>query len=87
MNIPCLFIVRTYYFANSALESETGPRQPSGVFYFTHSTAIQTTLASLGIHKDYPKLLHNNYELMQKREWQTSLISPFAANIAAVFFK
>ncbi|KAJ4443227.1 hypothetical protein ANN_04895 [Periplaneta americana] len=61
--------------------------QPAGIFYFTHSSAIQMTLAQLGIAKDSEHLTHSNYNSMRNRKWKTSDIAPFASNLAAVFFK
>jgi multiple inositol-polyphosphate phosphatase/2,3-bisphosphoglycerate 3-phosphatase len=61
--------------------------QPAGIFYFSHSVALQMTLAQLGIAKDHDHLTHANYNTMKNRKWRTSKISPFASNLAAVLFK
>jgi hypothetical protein len=66
---------------------EKGEKQPSGVFYFSHDTDMQLFFTSLGIAKDSAALTHSNYASMGKRKWRTSLLTPFAANFAAVFFK
>lgn len=61
--------------------------QPAGIFYFTHSTALQMTLAQLGIARDHDHLTHTNYNVLKNRKWRTSKISPFASNLAAVLFR
>ena len=61
--------------------------QPAGIFYFTHSAALQMTLAQLGIARDHDHLTHTNYNVMKNRKWVTSKISPFASNLAAVLFR
>lgn len=61
--------------------------QPAGIFYFSHSAALQMTLAQLGIAKDHDYLTHTNYNSMKNRKWRTSKISPFASNLAAVLFR
>ncbi|XP_023702394.1 multiple inositol polyphosphate phosphatase 1-like [Cryptotermes secundus] len=66
---------------------ENGENQPAGVFYFSHDTDMQLFLTSLGVAKDSETLTHSNYKSMENRLWRTSLLTPFAANFAAVFFK
>lgn len=44
------------------------------------------TLSALGIAKDAEPLRHDNYNLLQQRQWKTSKIGPFATNLAVVFF-
>lgn len=68
-------------------EMEERNPQPTGVFYFTHRKMLQLVLARLGIAKDDEHLTHTNYNLMKNRKWKSSLISPFATNLAAVFFR
>jgi len=48
---------------------------------------LQMILLPLGIAKDMEPLTHSNYEQMRNRQWKTSRITPFAINLAAVFFK
>jgi multiple inositol-polyphosphate phosphatase/2,3-bisphosphoglycerate 3-phosphatase len=69
----------------SKLENEE--TQPAGVFYFSHDTDMQLFFTSLGMAKDSENLTHSNYRSMENRKWRTSLLTPFAANFAAVFFK
>lgn len=61
--------------------------QPTGVFYFTHSDMLAMTIARLGIASHGKPMRHDNFPEQRKREWATSKITPFAANLAAVFFK
>jgi multiple inositol-polyphosphate phosphatase/2,3-bisphosphoglycerate 3-phosphatase len=66
---------------------ENGEDQPAGVFYFSHDTDMQLFFTSLGVAKDSEALTRSNYKSMESRQWRTSLLTPFAANFAAVFFK
>jgi multiple inositol-polyphosphate phosphatase/2,3-bisphosphoglycerate 3-phosphatase len=66
---------------------EAGKTQPAGVLYFTHHEMILLVLTSLGFDKDSQPLTSKNYDTMANRQWRSSVISPFAANLAAVFFK
>jgi len=68
-------------------ELEKGEHQPAGVFYFSHDTDMQLFFTSLGIGKDKRRPTHSNYESMGGRKWRTSLLTPFASNFVAVFFK
>jgi multiple inositol-polyphosphate phosphatase/2,3-bisphosphoglycerate 3-phosphatase len=68
-------------------EIEKGEQQPAGVFYFSHDIDMQLFFTSLGIAKDSVPLTHSNYASMADRQWRTSLLTPFASNFAAVFFK
>ncbi|CAG9767401.1 unnamed protein product [Ceutorhynchus assimilis] len=54
---------------------------------FTHSGTMQAVFSTLGINKDSYPLTADNYNRQQKRMWRTSLISPFAANLAAVLYE
>ncbi|XP_066585297.1 multiple inositol polyphosphate phosphatase 1-like [Prorops nasuta] len=70
-----------------SLEEGRVTREPRGIFYFTDVISFQNLLTSLEVAKDDMPLLYHNYRQMVRRQWRTSLISPFAANIAAVFYK
>lgn len=61
--------------------------QPKGVFYFSDIISLLNLLTRLNIYKDEMQLTATNYMDMAKRQWQTSFISPFAANFVAVFYK
>lgn len=58
-----------------------------GVFYFTTDAVLHMTLAALGIAKDPIPLMANNMDAQAKREFRTSFIGSFAANLAAVFYR
>ncbi|PSN38479.1 Multiple inositol polyphosphate phosphatase 1 [Blattella germanica] len=66
---------------------ESGEEQPAGVLYFSHASMLQLVLNPLQIAKDEEKLKHSNFEEMKDRKWRTSQITPFATNLAVVFFK
>jgi multiple inositol-polyphosphate phosphatase/2,3-bisphosphoglycerate 3-phosphatase len=68
-------------------ELEKGERQPAGVFYFSHDTDMQLFFTALGFANDSVPPTHSNYESMGGRKWRTSLLTPFASNFVAVFFK
>lgn len=55
--------------------------------YFTHSTPFQAFLTALGIGKDAVPLRADNYYQQTQRNWRTSLLSPFAANLAVVLYR
>ncbi|KAI5723557.1 hypothetical protein M8J76_008015 [Diaphorina citri] len=57
-----------------------------GTFYFTHTTMILLLLHRLDIAHDKVPPTHDNFATQNKRLWRTSLIDPFAANLAAVAF-
>lgn len=63
-----------------------GSPEPSGVFYFTHQTSILTLLARMGVANDPNTPSNSNYLSQSKRQWRTSLLSPFGANLMAVFY-
>lgn len=58
-----------------------------GTFYFSHSSMILLLLNRLDIAHDKYALTHDNFPTQNKRLWRTSLIDPFGANLAAVFYK
>ena len=55
--------------------------------YFTHSSAIQLFLVSLQYGKDDTSLRADNYDQMKYRKFKTSLLSPFASNVAVVKYE
>ncbi|CAO1347101.1 unnamed protein product [Diamesa hyperborea] len=57
---------------------------PNVVAYFSHASAIQLMLVALGYAKDAESLRADNYDQMKNRKWRTSVISPFASNLAVV---
>ncbi|XP_025156959.1 multiple inositol polyphosphate phosphatase 1 isoform X1 [Harpegnathos saltator] len=61
--------------------------EPMGIFYFSDIVSLQNLLTTMGINEDQTPLTAFTYKDMAKRQWRTSLISSFAANLIAVFYK
>ncbi|XP_012536739.1 multiple inositol polyphosphate phosphatase 1 isoform X2 [Monomorium pharaonis] len=61
--------------------------EPAGIFYFSDIVSLQNLLATMGINEDQMRLTAYNYKDMARRQWRTSMISPFAGNLIAVFYK
>lgn len=61
--------------------------RPRGVFYFSDIISLQNLLTTLNINKDHMEPTAYNYKEMAKRQWRTSLMSSFAANLVAVLYK
>lgn len=61
--------------------------EPTGIFYFSDVVALQNLLTTMNINEDHEQLTAFNFRDMAKRQWRTSLISSFAANLVAVFYK
>lgn len=55
--------------------------------YFTHSVAFKTFLTAMGIAKDHEPLTGNSYYQQTRRKWRSSIIDPFAANLAATLYE
>ncbi|XP_017882165.1 multiple inositol polyphosphate phosphatase 1-like [Ceratina calcarata] len=73
---------------NHFVKLENGDsEEPRGIFYFAHSSGIQLLLTAMGIAEDATPLKANNFENMRNRTWNTSHLVPFAANLAAIFYK
>jgi multiple inositol-polyphosphate phosphatase / 2,3-bisphosphoglycerate 3-phosphatase len=62
-------------------------QMPKVTAYFAHSTSIQLFLTGLGYGKDSELLKADNYNQMTNRKFKTSVISPFASNVAAVKYE
>lgn len=60
--------------------------EPKTIVYFSHSAAVQLFLTSLGAFRDEVDFNANSFSKMNTRKWQTSKISPFAANVAVLRF-
>lgn len=60
---------------------------PNVVAYFSHASAVQLMLTALGYAKDGESLRADNYDQMKNRKWRTSVISPFASNLAVVKYE
>lgn len=69
------------------MEQDQDSNEPKGVFYFSDIISLQNLLTALNINKDQMQLTAYNYKDMAKRQWRTSFVSPFAANLVAVFYK
>lgn len=55
--------------------------------YFAHSATVQLFLTALNVHRDKEAPTASNFLKMSNRNWKTSRISPFAANVAIVRYK
>lgn len=60
---------------------------PSVINYFTHSSALQLILVSMGAYNDSIPLKADNYEENRERLWKISDIGPFSVNLAAVKYE
>jgi len=63
------------------------PDNPKVVAYFSHASAIQLFLTALGYAKDVDSLRADNYQQMKYRKFRTSVLSPFASNLAVVKYE
>lgn len=66
------------------MKNEEGPKV---VAYFSHASAIQLFLTSLGYGKDNDALRADNYQQMKYRKFRTSMLSPFSSNLAVVKYE
>lgn len=57
------------------------------MFYFGHSSNVLSTIVRLGFARDTYPLLSSNFDDMRNRQWKSSYLSPFAANIMAVLYE
>ncbi|XP_071565905.1 multiple inositol polyphosphate phosphatase 1-like isoform X2 [Temnothorax nylanderi] len=73
------------HFWNIARDEMSG--EPAGIFYFSDIVSLQNLLTTMGINEDQTRLTAYNYKDVARRQWRTSLISSFAANLIAVFYK
>ncbi|XP_012256732.2 uncharacterized protein LOC105686456 [Athalia rosae] len=69
------------------LENDDYSKEPKGIFSISHSGSLHFFMTAMGFAKDPNPLLASNYYSMSRRQWKTSEIGSFAANIAAVFYK
>lgn len=60
---------------------------PKAIAYFSHASSIQLLLTALGAAKDFDALTADNYVNMMRRQFKTSLLSPFASNLVAVKYE
>lgn len=66
------------------IQSEDNPKV---VAYFSHASAIQLFLTAIGYGKDNDALRADNYPQMKYRKFRSSVLSPFASNIAVVKYE
>lgn len=69
------------------LEHAKDTDEPKGSFYFSHSIEAMLFFTSMNIGKNTVPLTSRNYKDMANRNWRTSLLSPFATNFVAVFYR
>ncbi|XP_045535603.1 multiple inositol polyphosphate phosphatase 1 [Papilio machaon] len=75
-------------FLKNHVEHDT-PQQPRVQIQFTEAATIMLTATAMGTRRDTTPLTGDNYHTpaVPTRQWTTSLMSPFSANIAAVLYK
>lgn len=66
------------------LSASGGPRVTA---YFSHSSGILLHLTAMGAFAQGPSLTAHYFEGRKDREWNTSKLSPMAANIVAILYK
>ncbi|XP_043280384.1 multiple inositol polyphosphate phosphatase 1 [Venturia canescens] len=80
-------ILQDMYNNFKQLERGNLTGKPRGVFYFTHTFTLLSLFTAMGIANDPEPLLASNYRQMTKRQFRTSFIAPFNANLVAVFYR
>lgn len=58
--------------------------QPQAIAYFAHASGIQLLATALGIRKNNEPLRADNYLTQSRRNWRSSILSPFGSNLAAI---
>ncbi|ODN04225.1 Multiple inositol polyphosphate phosphatase 1 [Orchesella cincta] len=77
-----------YYWIDGYGDKVSDPSAPSVTAYFTHSGTLLKVMARLGLFNDSVPLRGDNYDHHRgSRKWRTSLIDPFATNLAFVLYK
>lgn len=70
------------------LENGNTSEEPRGIFYFSHNVAVELLLRTMGLAEDSSPLTASNFQSKRdNRKWRTATLAPFAANLAAVFYK
>lgn len=69
---------------NDMLKHMESRELPKVVAYFTHSAALQLFLTALGAVNDREALRADNYQQMLRRNFRSSIVSPFAANLVVI---
>lgn len=75
------------YAVSDMVRHLASPDNPTVIAYFTHETEIQLFLSALGAKKDLEALRADNYFQMRNRQFRSSELTPFAANVAAVRYQ
>lgn len=55
--------------------------------YFAHSVTIRAAITKLGLARDSTPPKHDNVAASADRQWKTSRIAPFTANLAVVLYR
>ena len=74
----------------TSLKNATEPLQEDqvyGSFMFAHGETLQPLYSLLGLFKDKEDLRADNFAKFRQRNYKTSYIAPFGANIAFVVYK
>lgn len=60
---------------------------PLGIFRFSHSGLLLKVYARMGLFRDATPPRADNFKQQTSRQWRSSLIDPFTANLALVLFQ
>lgn len=72
------------YTVADMLRRMSSDEYPKATAYFSHATALHQLVAALGALKDEARLTVEQFHAYMHRNWRTSRVVPFAANVAAV---
>ncbi|XP_055601964.1 multiple inositol polyphosphate phosphatase 1 isoform X2 [Uranotaenia lowii] len=75
------------YAVSDMIRHFASPDDPLVTAYFTHESEIQLFLTALGAVKDREAPRADNYHGMRNRLFKSSVLTPFAANVAAVKYQ
>lgn len=67
--------------------AEGTAEQPSGIFYFGHSSGLHMLQSRLGVYRPAQPLTAANREQQRNRSWRVSQMGPFAGNLGAIFYR
>ncbi|XP_046683038.1 multiple inositol polyphosphate phosphatase 1-like [Homalodisca vitripennis] len=71
----------------SAVETQPDVKHPNALLYFTHDYMVDILGVGLGLASNPTPLTGHNYPQQQNRQFRSSRITPFAANIMAVLYR
>ncbi|XP_013406197.1 multiple inositol polyphosphate phosphatase 1 [Lingula anatina] len=80
----CPLLADIIHTLDSAADSKEG--HPKAVFQFGHAETIFPLFCLLGLFKDEVPLRADNFRVHRNRKFRSSVISPFAGNIAFVLY-